>query len=347
MAASDARPIPRKNTAYRLYLPILDADGDLVTGATGLDSDVSIDGGTFADCTNEATEIATSSGMYYLDLTAAELNGDAICIIVKTSSSGAKTTPVVLYPEEAGDIRVDVVQISGDSAAADNLEAAADGTGYNLGGGSVVAASVTGAVGSVTGNVGGNVSGSVGSLATQAKADVNAEADAALADVGVTTTITGRIDVAVSTRLASAGYTAPLDAAGVRSAVGLANADLDTQLGTIDNLVDDLEARLTALRAANLDNLDATISSRLASVSYSAAPTANQNADAWLDRTDGIETGYTPRQVLRLIVAALAGELSGAATTTITLRNITDTKARITATVDADGNRTAVTYDVS
>lgn len=39
----------------------------------------------------------------------------------------------------------------------------------------VTIASVTGAVGSVTGNVGGNVTGSVGSLATQAKADVNAE----------------------------------------------------------------------------------------------------------------------------------------------------------------------------
>ena len=35
--------------------------------------------------------------------------------------------------------------------------------------------SVTGAVGSVTGNVGGNVTGSVGSLAAQAKADVNTE----------------------------------------------------------------------------------------------------------------------------------------------------------------------------
>lgn len=41
--------------------------------------------------------------------------------------------------------------------------------------------SVTGAVGSVTGNVGGNVTGSVGSLATQAKADVNAEVVDALA----------------------------------------------------------------------------------------------------------------------------------------------------------------------
>jgi hypothetical protein len=46
------------------------------------------------------------------------------------------------------------------------------------------AAAVTGAVGSVTGNVGGNVTGSVGSLATQAKADVNAEVvDALTVDV--------------------------------------------------------------------------------------------------------------------------------------------------------------------
>lgn len=61
-------------------------------------------------------------------------------------------------------VSANVTQISGDSVAADNLESAADGTGYNLGGGSIVAASVTGAVGSVTGNVGGNVVGSVGSV---------------------------------------------------------------------------------------------------------------------------------------------------------------------------------------
>lgn len=48
---------------------------------------------------------------------------------------------------------VDAVAISGDATAADNLEAACDGTTYNIGGGAVVAASVTGAVGSVTGAV--------------------------------------------------------------------------------------------------------------------------------------------------------------------------------------------------
>ena len=113
MASTDGRPLPLKNTAYRVTFPILDADGDLVTGAAGLDSEVSIDGGAFADCTNEATEIATSSGVYYLDLTAAEMNGDTVAVIVKTSTSGAKTTVLVFYPEEAGDIRVNVTQFGG------------------------------------------------------------------------------------------------------------------------------------------------------------------------------------------------------------------------------------------
>ncbi len=108
MASTDARPIPIKNTALRITFPIWDADGDLVTGAAGLDSEVSKDGGTFTDCTNEATEIATSSGMYYLDITSTEMNADTVAIIVKTSTTGAKTTVVVLYPQESGDVKVDV-----------------------------------------------------------------------------------------------------------------------------------------------------------------------------------------------------------------------------------------------
>ena len=46
-------------------------------------------------------------------------------------------------------------------------------------------------------------------LSTLTEAQVNAQADAALADAGVTTTVMGRLDAAVSTRLATAGYTAP------------------------------------------------------------------------------------------------------------------------------------------
>lgn len=165
MASSDSLPQPKKNVAYRVIFPIFDADGDLVAGASSLDSEISQDCGTFTDCTNEATEIATSSGMYYLDLTSTEMNADSVAVIVKTATSGAKTAPIILYPEEAGDIRADVTMISGDATAADNLELAADGTGYNLGAGSIVAASVT-----------AEVSANVTKISSDATAADNAEA---------------------------------------------------------------------------------------------------------------------------------------------------------------------------
>ena len=93
MASTDATIYPKKNTAYRVTFTILDADGDPVTGATGLDSEVSKDAGTFADCTNEATEIATASGVYYLDLTSTEMNADTVAVQVKTTSAAEPKRP--------------------------------------------------------------------------------------------------------------------------------------------------------------------------------------------------------------------------------------------------------------
>lgn len=116
MASTDARLIPYKNAAWRVTFPILDADGDPVSGATGLDSEVSKDGASFADCTNEATEIG-SSGVYYLDLTDSEMNADTVAIRVQTSSSGAKTTIIVAYPQEADDIRASVTHWAGSAVA--------------------------------------------------------------------------------------------------------------------------------------------------------------------------------------------------------------------------------------
>ena len=74
---------------------------------------------------------------------------------------------------------------------------------------------------------------------------------------------------------------------------------------------------------------------------------AQEIADALLDRTNGIETSYTLRQTLRLILSSVVAKLSGAATTTVAIRDIGDTKDRITATVDSSGNRSAVTVDAT
>ncbi|HRQ14998.1 MAG TPA: hypothetical protein PK205_16975, partial [Promineifilum sp.] len=236
---SDARPMPLKNTAYRVTFPLLDADGDLVSGATGLDSEISKDGGTFADCTNEATEIATSSGVYYLDLTSTEMNADTVALIIKTSTSGAKTTPIVLYPVEATDISVNVTAWNGTAIPG------VDTAGYPK----VTVKDGTGA---------------------------------------------GEIDTA-------GGKVALVDGAITAAVIATGAIDAD------------------ALAADAVDEI-------------------------WDEVLEGSLTG---RQIVRIMLAALAGKSSGGGSSTIKFRDAADTKDRISATVDGNRNRTAVTVDGS
>ena len=138
--------------------------------------------------------------------------------------------------------------------------------------------------------------------------DLNTGVASVVGAVGSVTGLTAaNLDVAVSTRLAAASYTAPLDAAATRAALGMAAANLDTQLG--------------------------------------ALPTAAENATAVLDEI--IEAALSLRQAMRLCIAAMGGKASGLDTTTAIYRDSADTKDRITATVDANGNRTAVTLDLT
>lgn len=58
-----------------------------------------------------------------------------------------------------------------------------------------------------------------------------------------------------------------------------------------------------------------------------------------------VENGKKAVEFLRILKAAAAGKLSGAATTNVKIRDDADTKDRIDATVDAEGNRTDVTTD--
>lgn len=85
-------------------------------------------------------------------------------------------------------------------------------------------------------------------------------------------------------------------------------------------------------------------SSRGAAIGASALDNV---ATTLLDFTDGVEANLTMREGLRLMVAALSGKISGAATATVTIRNYGDDKNRITATVDAYGNRSNITTDLT
>jgi hypothetical protein len=141
----------------------------------------------------------------------------------------------------AAQLGANMVQISADATAADNLEKACDGTTYNIGGGAVVAASVTGAVGSV-------------------------------------------------------------GAGGIAAATFAA--------GAID-----------------------------------AAALSDDAVDAILDEV--VEGSTTMRQMLRGFAAALLSKVSGASGTTVTFRDIGDTKDRIVSTVDSYGNRPSITLTLT
>jgi len=132
---------------------------------------------------------------------------------------------------------------------------------------------------------------------------------------------------------------------------------VDTEVAAIKAKTDNLpaspanEATLSTI-AGYIDTEVAAIKAQTDLIPASPAavgdiPTANQNAAALLDLTSGVETGLTLRQALRLLVAAEAGKLSGAGTTTITIRNYGDSKSRISATVNSDGDRTAMVYDLT
>ena len=107
VSSQDAHPFPIYNARFRLIVPLLDADGDPVSPSSP-DTELSQDMGTFADATNEATEIATSSGIVYVDLIATEM--DTTSTVVKIASTGAKTTIAVLNPRRLPIIRTGTAQ---------------------------------------------------------------------------------------------------------------------------------------------------------------------------------------------------------------------------------------------
>ncbi len=130
---------------------------------------------------------------------------------------------------------------------------------------------------------------------------------------------------AVRTLTANTNLSIPT-AADIRSAIGLASANLDTQLAGIANFI------------------DTEVASILSTVN--ALPDANANADALLGRSNAIFTGVTPAQAMRAIMAATAGPSSGHGTSTVKYRDPADTWDVIEATV-AGGNRTGVILDLT
>jgi hypothetical protein len=82
-----------KNTAFDNFsFPMYDEDGELKTGLT-VTARRSIDGSVMAACTNAPVEVG--EGLYTIDFSAADLNGDNIAFIMTANDAVATTFTVV------------------------------------------------------------------------------------------------------------------------------------------------------------------------------------------------------------------------------------------------------------
>jgi hypothetical protein len=113
--------------------------------------------------------------------------------------------------------------------------------------------------------------------------------------------------------------------AALRKDAGLTPPDLQ---GAFDNTTDSLEAQ----------------SGQGGEVGLSAAERA-AIAAAVLDLMDGVEPGETPRQTLRLLRAVCVGKSTGFPDGPVAFRDRADSKNRVVATVDGQGNRQTVATD--
>lgn len=137
-----------------------------------------------------------------------------------------------------------------------------------------------------------------------------------------------------------------LDTAIVIDTYGNASAQHAFDLDTATQGVDVVQISGDSTAADNLESYcDGTTPQPVNATEIEGADATNQIGDAVADEV--VEGALTLRQILRLLLAVMGGKSTGGGTGTIVFRDNADSKARVTATVDASNNRTAMTLDGS
>ena len=151
------------------------------------------------------------------------------------------------------------------------------------------------------------------------------------------------LDATVSSRLAAASYAAPLDAAGTRTAIGLATANLDTQLAGLPTDADVQAAATAALNAYDPPTNAEFEARTLLAASYATAA-ALDAVDNYVDteiaaikaKTDNLPSDPADQSAVEAAIAAATSTLATAANLA-TLAGYVDTEvAAILAAVDTE-----------
>jgi hypothetical protein len=133
-----------------------------------------------------------------------------------------------------------------------------------------------------------NLDAAVSSRSTLTAAQVNAEADTALADIGLTNTVTGRIDAAISSRLSPSGTLAVVTTL-TNAPTSVTPSDIWSHSSrTLTSASGPTAVQIRQEIDANSTKLDAPVSTRLAGSAYTAP--ANSDISAIKAKTDLLET---------------------------------------------------------
>jgi hypothetical protein len=339
-------------TATTIYFPLVDAgavdfESTPVSFAAG-DTQISKDGGAFANCSNNP--VHEGNGIYSLALTSTEM--EAAVVVVTVIDSATKT-----WEDQAI-----VIDTYGNASAQHAIDL--DSTFLTA---AEVNAEVDQALADYDPPTAAELTAGLAALNDLSAAQVNAEVDQALADYDPPTAAELTAGLAALNDLSAAEVNAEVDQAladydgptAAELTAGLAalndlsaaqvNAEVDQALADIH-----LDHLLAAAydpdskpgNAAGLWNQLIESDSGVARYSENALEQGPGGASS-LALSTVVEGSLTFGEIMKILLAAFAGKSAGGGTSTITFRNQADDTDRITATVDSAGNRTAVSVDGS
>ena len=237
----------KQNAAATVLVgPVLDSAGAAVTNAVIGDFQITKNG-TSAAMASPATRTHSHNGFYLLSLATGDTDtvGRLVISVNNTAQSMSTHRYTVLLPSVFDALITNATNSTGGLPAATNTITALAGAISTFAGG---------AVASVTNRVTANVDQWGGVSVTGMPLPTDSYTAPDNATIGTISINLGTVNNNVLSRLAASSYIAPLSASETRSALGLASANLDTQLADIPT-VTEFEARtLTTANYANSTN---------------------------------------------------------------------------------------------
>jgi hypothetical protein len=326
---------------------------------------------------NDPTAATIASAVWDKDISTYANAGEAgtLLKIAEANTADLKTTTVVKadvvsisgdstaannlesYCDGTTPMPVNVTQISGDATAADTLESYCDGTTPIPSNTTQVAGSSVAGVNDFKADVSGLPSAA--SIADAVWDEVQTDHTTAgtfglYLDSSVSGVSTGGVSAAdIADAVWDEALSGHTSAGSAGKALADAETDADSAATGVAGLNDPSAATIaSAVRselATELARINADIDSRAAAGDAMTLTSGERTAvaTALLDLANGIETGITTREALRGILSVLCGKVSGMDTNAPVFRSAIDSANRVSATTDADGNRSAVTLNLT